>query len=86
MGSVFSFPKSWDRKVTLDGVFDDKSLTYEDRRDGILIRLAALRIQNLEFINLLLELRATRDEDEFIPVWNRIYDWAERYKRLLIQP
>ena len=79
------FNKPWDRKIDLSGVFDDKSISDYERSEIIVDMLTSLGIEDEAFNNLLFDLGRSQDKDEFDYVWNRIYDWADKGKRLWIQ-
>ena len=77
--------KPWDREVNLSGVFDDESISDFERAEIIVYMLTSLGIEDVAFNNLLFDLDTAQDKDEFEYVWNRIYDWADKGKRLWIQ-
>ena len=77
--------KPWDREVNLSGVFDDESISDFERAEIIVYLLTSLGIEDVAFNNLLFDLDTSQDKDEFNYVWNRIYDWADKGKRLWIQ-
>ena len=77
--------KPWDREVNLSGVFADESISDFERAEIIVYMLTSLGIEDVAFNNLLFDLDTAQDKDEFEYVWNRIYDWADKGKRLWIQ-
>ena len=77
--------KPWDREVNLGGVFADESISDFERAEIIVYMLTSLGIEDVAFNNLLFDLDTAQNKDEFIYVWDRIYDWADKGKRLWIQ-
>ena len=77
--------KPWDREVNLSGVFAAAAISDFERAEIIVYMLTSLGIEDVQFNNLLFDLDTAQDKDEFEYVWNRIYDWADKGKRLWIQ-
>jgi hypothetical protein len=79
--------KPWKKKVQLGDVFRNEDMTFEARRDAIVERLKKLSYYHSdeEFRGLVDELAEAVDHEDFDWVWEDIYNWSDRDKRLWIE-
>ncbi len=80
---------AWRHKVDVSATFKNEDLSFEKRRDGVVLRLrssqAAIDGTNGEELIMLLEdLAETTDTVEFDSVWDDIYNLADSGKWLWI--
>ena len=75
----------WDRRIRLSDIFHNTEMSFEERRDAIVLRIRNSRWadENETVAELLGELADTETEDEFNGPWDAIYDEAD-YDRVWI--
>ena len=73
---------SWEHRVSLEDIFHNEELTFEEKRDGIIRRIRATAWfkgchQDDDLVYLVEELAETEDATSFDSLWSDLYDIAD---------
>lgn len=75
--------RNWKMRVDVAEFLQDESLSFEERRDGIvkalddLVLLDVEPVDQVRFEDAVDGLRYSEDKDEFDQHWDDLYDWAD---------
>lgn len=71
---------TWNHKIELGDVFHTE-MSWSEKRQAIVTRIVdstAFCLPDWDLEEIVDEIRASEDANEFDMVWNRFYDWADR--------
>lgn len=78
----------WSIRVELGDVFHDDDMPWAEKRSRICARIEAATsrcMPDWDLEEIIEEIHASQNPDEFDLVWDRFYDWADR-NRVWVDP